>query len=50
MVELAYVDQGYNGAAAAEAAQQHGEVVKHPHGQRGFVLPPRRWWWTAFAV
>ncbi len=32
-VELAYVDQGYTGPNAAEAAQQHGirlEVVKHP--------------------
>jgi transposase len=45
-VELAYVDQGYTGAAAAEAAQQHGirlEVVKHPMAKRGFVLLPRRW-------
>ncbi len=32
-VEMAYVDQGYTGPNAAEAAQQHGlrlEVVKHP--------------------
>ena len=32
-VDLAYVDQGYTGPNAAEAAQQHGirlEVVKHP--------------------
>jgi transposase len=32
-VELAYVDQGYTGQTAAEAAQQHGirlEMVKHP--------------------
>jgi hypothetical protein len=31
-LELAYVDQGYTGEAAAEAAQAHGiqlEVVKH---------------------
>jgi transposase len=45
-VELAYVDQGYTGAAAAEAAGQHGiklEVVKHPMAKRGFVLLPRRW-------
>ena len=44
-VELAYVDQGYSGPNAAEAAQQHGlrlEVVKHPMAKRGFVLP-RRW-------
>ncbi|MGI4831195.1 MAG: transposase [Janthinobacterium lividum] len=45
-VELAYVDQGYTGPNAAEAAQQHGlrlEVVKHPMVKRGFVLLPRRW-------
>jgi len=44
-VELAYVDQGYTGPNAAEAAQQHGirlEVVKHPMAKRGFVLLPRR--------
>ncbi len=35
-VELAYVDQGYTGAKAADAAQQHGirlERVKHPFGK-----------------
>jgi transposase len=45
-VELAYVDQGYTGPNAAEAAQQHGirlEVVKHPMAKRGFVLLPKRW-------
>ncbi len=45
-VELAYVDQGYTGAAAGEAAREHGirlEVVKHPAAKRGFVLLPRRW-------
>jgi transposase len=45
-VELAYVDQGYTGPTAAEAAQQHGlrlEVVKHPMAKRGFLLLPRRW-------
>jgi transposase len=45
-VELAFVDQGYTGEAAAEAAQAHGiqlEVVKLPHAKRGFVLLPRRW-------
>ncbi len=39
-VEMAYVDQGYTGANATEAAQQHGlrlEVVKHPMAKRGFV-------------
>ncbi len=36
-VELAYVDQGYTGPNAADAAQQHGirlEVVKHPSQTR----------------
>ena len=45
-VELAYVDQGYTGPNAAQAAGQHGiqlEVVKHPLAKRGFVLLPRRW-------
>ncbi len=44
-VELAYVDQGYTGPNASEAASQHGirlEVVKHPLAKRGFVLLPRR--------
>lgn len=45
-VELAYVDQGYTGKSAAEAAESHGiqlEVVKHPEAKKGFVLLPRRW-------
>ncbi len=45
-VELAYVDQGYTGENAAEAAAKHGiqlEVVKHTEAKRGFVLLPRRW-------
>ena len=45
-VELAYVDQGYTGEAAAQAAAAHGiapEVVKLPRAKRGFVLLPRRW-------
>jgi transposase len=45
-VDLAYVDQGYTGEAAAAAAAQHGvklEVVKLPQAKRGFVLLPRRW-------
>jgi transposase len=45
-VELAYVDQGYTGEAASQAARQHGiqlEVVKHTEAKRGFVLLPRRW-------
>ena len=45
-VTLAYVDQGYTGATAADAARTHGiqlEVVKLPAAKRGFVLLPRRW-------
>jgi transposase len=45
-VELAFVDQGYTGDAAAQAAQEHGmrlQVVKLPQAKRGFVLLPRRW-------
>lgn len=45
-VQLAYVDQGYTGEAADEAAAGHGiqlEVVKHTQAKRGFVLLPRRW-------
>lgn len=45
-VELAYVDQGYTGEAAAQAAQAHGiqlSVVKLPEAKHGFVLLPRRW-------
>jgi transposase len=45
-VEIAFVDQGYTGEAAAEAAAAHGiqlEVVKLSQAKRGFVLLPRRW-------
>lgn len=45
-VEIAFVDQGYTGEGAAEAAAAHGitlEVVKHTEAKRGFVLLPRRW-------
>jgi transposase len=45
-VELAYVDQGYTGEEAFDAAAGHGiilEVVKLPEAKRGFVLLPRRW-------
>ena len=45
-VELAYVDQGYTGENAAQAAAQHGirlEVIKHTEAKHGFVLLPRRW-------
>ena len=44
-VTLAYVDQGYTGATAAEAALTRGiqlEVVKLSEAKRGFVLLPRR--------
>jgi transposase len=45
-VEVAFVDQGYTGESAAQAAEVHGlrlEVVKRPEATRGFVLLPRRW-------
>jgi transposase len=45
-VEIAYVDQGYTGENAADAAEEHGiklEVMKLPTAKRGFVLLPRRW-------
>jgi transposase len=45
-VELAYVDQGYTGAAAEQAAAEHGiqlAVVQLSEAKRGFVLLPRRW-------
>jgi len=45
-VELAYVDQGYTGEAAEDAAAKYGihlQVVKHTQAKRGFVLLPRRW-------
>ncbi len=45
-VELAFVDQGYTGEAAAQAAKEQGmrlEVVKLPQAKRGFVLLLHRW-------
>jgi transposase len=45
-IALVYVDQGYNGEAPAEDAQEQGirlEVIKLPEAKRGFVLLPRRW-------
>ena len=45
-VDIAYVDQGYTGARAADAAAAHGitlEVIKLPEAKRGSVLLPRRW-------
>jgi len=45
-VTLAYVDQGYTGENAAQAAQAQNielHVVKHTEAKRGFILLPRRW-------
>ncbi len=45
-VEVAFVDQGYTGTTAEEAAEAEGsrlEVVKLPEAKRGVVLVPRRW-------
>lgn len=45
-VEVAFVDQGYTGAAPAAAAAAQGIdllVVRLPEAKRGFVLLPRRW-------
>jgi hypothetical protein len=42
-VEMAYVDPGYTGPNAAEAAQSHGirlEVVKHPMAKCEGILRP----------
>jgi transposase len=44
-VELAYVDQGFAGDKAKQAAGDHGiklEVVKLPQAKHGFILLPRR--------
>jgi hypothetical protein len=50
-LELAYVDRGYAGEEASEAAQASGillEVVRHPGAKKGFVLVPRGGgWWSA---
>jgi transposase len=45
-VELAYVDQGYTGPHAAQAAAAHHMdlvVVKLAEAKKGFVLLPKRW-------
>lgn len=45
-VEVAFVDQGYNGPKPEAAARRAGielSVVKLPEAKRGFVLLPRRW-------
>ena len=45
-VEMAFVDQGYTGDKALDAARRAGidlSVVRLPEAKRGFVLLPRRW-------
>jgi transposase len=45
-VEIAFVDQGYTGEKAAQAATEEGiqlQVVKLEQAKHGFVLLPRRW-------
>jgi len=45
-VVIAFVDQGYTGAQAAQDADAHHmhlEVVKLPEAKKGFVLLPKRW-------
>jgi transposase len=45
-VALAWVDQGYTGEDAEQAAKEEGirlEVVRLPGAKKGFVLLPRRW-------
>lgn len=45
-VEVAFVDQGYTGEAAAQNTEGQGirlEVVKLPEAKKGVVLLPRRW-------
>src|SRR5712691_1152938 len=45
-VEVAFVDQGYSGDKAEQAAAEQGirlVVVKLPQAKHGFVLLPRRW-------
>ena len=45
-VQVAFVDAGYTGEQASEAAEGEGmrlEVVKLPDAKGGFVLLPRRW-------
>ena len=45
-IAVAYVDQGYTGPDAEDAAASAGirlDVVRLPAAKRGFVLLPRRW-------
>jgi hypothetical protein len=44
-VEVAFVDEGYTGEKAKQAAEGEGirlEVIKLPEVKKGFVLLPRR--------
>ena len=44
-VEKAWVDKGYTGQTAKDAAEKNSialEVVKSPEAKKGFVLLPRR--------
>ncbi|MBA3825917.1 MAG: transposase [Ktedonobacterales bacterium] len=43
---MVIADQGYTGAATAEAMAAHGmqlQIVTRSEAMRGFVLLPRRW-------
>ena len=45
-VKVAFVDQGYTGAATAAGVAEEGVeliVVKHHEAKKGFVLLPKRW-------
>ena len=45
-VKVAFVDAGYRGPLAHDAALEHGvvlEVVEKPEGQKGFSVLPKRW-------
>ncbi len=45
-VKAAFVDQGYTGEDAAQAAADHHIeliVIKLPDAKKGFVLLPKRW-------
>ena len=42
-VDVAFVDQGYDGPNAAAANDVELVVVKRPEAKKGFVVLPRRW-------
>ncbi len=46
-LELVWADQGYTGAALANAVRQQYhlrlDIVRHRDGQQGFEVLPRRW-------